>query len=67
MKAARLYFEVLGYLRNQSMINAKINTQNNYIQINGMILNQETIKQLNPEQLKSIEAILRTVLMKPEI
>jgi len=65
VKAATLYFEVLGYLGNQSMINAKINTQNNYIQINGMLLNQETIKHLNPEQLDGIEAILKTAL--PEV
>ncbi len=67
VKAARLYFEVLGYLGNQSMINAKINTQNNYIQINGMILNQETIKHLNPEQLNGIEAILKAALLESEI
>ncbi len=53
------------------------NTQNNYIQINGMILSQENIKQLNPEQLQTIENILKgsltqqikdnsTIIIKPE-
>ena len=34
MKAARLYFDVMGNYGNQSSINTTINTQNNYIQIN---------------------------------
>ncbi|UEG50869.1 hypothetical protein LK994_05195 [Ferruginibacter lapsinanis] len=59
VKAARLYFEVMGYFGNQSGIN--INTQNNYIQINQTKLSQETIKQLTPEQLNQIEAVLQTV------
>jgi hypothetical protein len=41
------------------------NTQNNYIQINGMILSQENIKQLNPEQLQTIEGILKATLIQP--
>ena len=36
----------------------KIGTQNNYIQINGMIFTEEKLKQLPAEQLKAIEAIL---------
>jgi hypothetical protein len=41
------------------------NTQNNYIQINGMILSQENIKQLNPDQLQTIEGILKATLIQP--
>lgn len=59
VKAARLYFDIMGYLGNQSGVN--INTQNNYIQINQTKLSQETIKQLSPEQLNQIEAVLQTV------
>lgn len=38
----------------------KVGTQNNYIQINGMVFNDEKLKMLKPEQLKSIETILLT-------
>lgn len=38
----------------------KIGTQNNYIQINGMIFTEEKLKTLPPEQLKAIETILTT-------
>ena len=61
VKAARLYFEVLGYLGNQSGINTTINTQNNYLQINQTKLNQETIRLLTPSQLNQIEAVLQGV------
>lgn len=58
IKAARLYFEVLG---NIGKSNLAINTQNNYIQINQTKLSQEIIKQLSPEQLDQIEAVLQSV------
>jgi hypothetical protein len=61
VKAARLYFEVMGNLGNQSGLNSTINTQNNYIQINQTKLSQETIKYLSPEQLNQIEAVLQSV------
>jgi len=61
VKAARLYFEVLGYLGNQSGLNTTINTQNNFIQINQTKLSQETIKHLSPDQLTQIEGILKAV------
>lgn len=60
IKAARLYFEIIGGLNNQN--NTSIKTQNNFIQINGTVLSQETIKQLNPEQLNTIENILKAAL-----
>ncbi|MBP9933020.1 MAG: hypothetical protein KBF25_04955 [Chitinophagaceae bacterium] len=44
-----------------------IKDQNNYIQINGTVLSQETIKHLNPEQLNTIETILKTALPQPEV
>ena len=66
IKAARLYFDVLGYFNGQASSNTSIRNQNNYIQINGTVLSQETIKHLNPEQLNNIEAILKTALTRPE-
>lgn len=60
--AAKLYLSAMGYLNNdQSSGNTLIQRQNNYIQINGMVLSQETIKLLNPEQLAGIENILKAV------
>jgi DNA-binding phage protein len=61
--AAKLYFNVVGCLNNgQSTNGTLIQNQNNYIQINGTVLSQETIKNLNPEQLNTIESILKTAL-----
>ena len=59
VKAARLYFELLGYLGGQSGLNTTINTQNNYIQINGTVFSQESIKHLKPEQLNQIENLIK--------
>lgn len=60
--AAKLYFSVIGYANSgQQQNNTMIQNQNNYIQINGTVLSQETIQQLNAEQLNSIESILKTV------
>lgn len=61
--AAKLYFNVMGFMNNgQSPNNTLIQNQNNYIQINGTVLSQENIKNLNPEQLNTIENILKTAL-----
>lgn len=66
--AAKLYFNVMGFMNNgQPPNNTLIQNQNNYIQINGTVLSQETIKHLNPEQLKTIETILKTALPQPEV
>jgi hypothetical protein len=39
-----------------------INTQNNYIQINGTVFSQGTIKHLKPEQLNQIESLIKATL-----
>lgn len=66
--AAKLYFNVMGFMNNgQSPNNTLIQNQNNYIQINGTVLSQETIKHLSPEQLNAIETILKTALPQPEV
>jgi len=68
ISAAKLYFNVLGNMNNgQGQNNTLIQNQNNYIQINGTVLSQETLKHLNPDQLNTIETILKTAIQKPEI
>lgn len=65
--AAKLYFNVMGFMNNkQAQNNTLIQNQNNFIQINGTVLSQETIKSLNPEQLNTIESILKTALSQHE-
>ena len=61
MKAARLYLETVSKLNKLTPSPASmfINQQNNYLQINGTILSQETLQQLPPEQLKLIEEIVK--------
>jgi DNA-binding phage protein len=56
--ACRLFLETLGItgLKNEK---TKICNQNNFIQINGLTINQQQIMQLKPEQLKQIETILK--------
>lgn len=60
--AAKLYFNVMGCLNGQAKTGTSIQNQNNFIQINGTVLSQETVKNLNPEQLNSIEAVLKAAL-----
>lgn len=62
VRAARLYFEVVGCLGGHNAMNTTINTQNNYIQINQTKFTQETIKQLSAEQVSQIEDILKHAL-----
>ena len=52
IKACKLYLECMG------KFGTSINTQNNYIQINGLTISQEQIKNLQIEQLKQIQNIL---------
>lgn len=66
MGAAKLYFNVMGNLSGQPSNNTLIQTQNNYIQINGTVLSQDNIKRLNPEQLEQMEAIIKTAIPQPE-
>jgi len=58
MRAARLYFEMVGE-QNPKSKNTIVNSQNNYIQINNTILSHDVIKQLSAEQLNQIENIVR--------
>lgn len=56
MRAARIYFDMVGAMDKQQT--GTINTQNNYIQINNTILSQDKLKQLTEEQLNLIEKIV---------
>ena len=64
MKAARLYFEMVGNL-NKKQSGTVVNEQNNYIQINNTILSQENLKQLSAEQLNQIENIIMSAGPSP--
>jgi hypothetical protein len=48
-------------------LNCSQSSQTNYIQINNLILSQDQIRRLNPEQLLTIESILRTIIPQPEL
>jgi hypothetical protein len=57
VKAARLYFEMVGAI-NKQRPNMVVTEQNNNIQINNNLFSQENLKQLSAEQLKQIEGII---------
>ena len=57
VKAARLYFEMVGAIIKQRP-NMVVTEQNNNIQINNNLFSQENLKQLSAEQLKQIEGII---------
>lgn len=65
MAAAKLYLNSMGINENNKG-NTLIQNQNNYIQINGLVLNQEIIKQLKPEQLLLIENVLKAAIKENE-
>lgn len=60
VKAGRLFLEVAGKVGKPKQQNNNI--QNNYIQINGIKLDQQTILNMNPEQLKVIENALKSTI-----
>jgi hypothetical protein len=62
IRAAKLYFEIVGNPMIQPGNNTHIQQQNNYIQINGTVLSQERIRQLTPEQLAQIEVVIKLAL-----
>ncbi|WP_313100164.1 winged helix-turn-helix transcriptional regulator [Epilithonimonas sp.] len=57
MKAAKLYLDVVSGQRGKT----KINTQNNYLQINGILVDEEKLSKLKPDQLQQLERILQSV------
>lgn len=59
VKAARLYFEVTGTLADSKN---KITTQNNYIQINGFVIDEKQINQLPLYRIEEIKAYITNVI-----
>lgn len=58
IRAARLYFEIIGAKTTQPQ-NTLPGPQNNYIQINNTILSQQNLANLTAEQLNQIEGIIK--------
>lgn len=54
MRAAKIYLDFV------SGQNNRVQTQNNYIQINGVVYNDSKLKTLKPEQLRQIEQIIQS-------
>jgi len=57
--AAKIFLKAVGALNETGANSTLIQTQNNFIQINGMVIKQETLMQLSPEQIAVIENILK--------
>jgi len=66
MRAAKLYLNTFGSQNEHTPNNTLIQNQNNFIQINGTVISQETVMHLHPDQLNIIETILKTALPQPE-
>lgn len=62
--AAKLYLQAVGSLNNERAPSAI--TQNNFIQINSITLNQDTLKRISPERLNEIESILKVALTQQQ-
>ena len=58
IRAARLYFEIIGTKTTQPQ-HTLPGPQNNYIQINNTILSQQNLASLTSEQLNQIEGIIK--------
>lgn len=65
MRAARLYFDMIGAKAPNA---ALTNTHNNYIQINNTILSQENLTRLTTDQLNQIEGIIKGgIISSPQV
>ena len=62
--AAKLYLQTMKEENTRTSKDITIHKQNNYLQINGTTLNQQTIQQLKPEQLQQIEKVIKRSLAK---
>lgn len=59
LKAAKLYMEIMGVLKtSQTVTNNFITDTQNYVQINGIVFNNDLVEGLNLEQLTEIEKIV---------
>ncbi len=57
--AAKIFLKAVGALNEAGANSTLIQTQNNFIQINGMVIKQETLMQLSPEQITVIESVFK--------
>ncbi|NEM98209.1 winged helix-turn-helix domain-containing protein [Pontibacter burrus] len=62
VSAAKLFLTVMTPTTPKQNGSTLIQTQNNYIQINGTVLSQEALQQLSTEQLNDLEVMLQSVL-----
>jgi len=62
VSAAKLFLSMMTPAQPKQTGKTLIQTQNNYIQINGTVLSQEALQQLSPEQLNNLEVMLQSVL-----
>jgi hypothetical protein len=62
MSAAKLYLQYFEDKAQDSPPGQVIQNQNNFIQINGTMISQEAIQQLNPQQKNIIEGLMRKVI-----
>lgn len=61
IKAAKLFLQTTGWI-NGSGQKVSIGNQNNYIQVNGTIINEEALKQLPPDQLALLSNMIKGVI-----
>ncbi len=59
LKAAKMFMDNIDKTENKSQLKSSrtIGQQNNYIQVNGVLISEEKLGQLSPEQLRQIETI----------
>lgn len=56
--AAKVYLSALGKLEQGQTNNTLIQQQNNFVQVNGIKLNQNLFDQLSDEQVKTLEKVI---------
>lgn len=59
--AAKIFLKAVGAMNETGTNSTLIKTQNNFVQINGMVIKQETLMQLSPEQIYVIESVFKAI------
>ena len=62
LKAAKLYFNIIGNTQLAHRGNESITHQNNFININGIVINQHEITKLKPEDIDTIQKIFSATI-----
>ncbi len=60
VRACKLYFEMMGNMKGLTE-NTTINTQNNFIQINGLTISQEQIQRLSSDKIGQLHSLLKPI------